>query len=469
MSALSHAFFFEQSPVPSVLAVARTLAAQLEAGGTLNRTDVTRCLTEHFFGSDADGRWSVRDAHAALELAQILILQTSAHVTLTSSPDQAGQFFAELESRVPAQSSRSEEQIEWQQFATPPRLAWLAARACSLRPAETVLEPSAGTGMLAVWAAKAEARLVLNEISPLRRDCLWDLFPGAAVSGYDGELINELLDHAIAPSAVLINPPYSHGIERGHDSRTGARHLRSAWNRLQTGGRLVAIMPEWFDCRQLIVSIKGPITLRLNAVIERAFTRQGTTITTRLVVLDKVQDEYGSVAACPADFAALAELVDALPARTGLTAASAAAPAPPRVPFHLVAAPRLPLPVPATQLASKSAAIAPLPYRTLDEPAPIEAQVGRYLPYRPSRIVIEGAAAHPTPLVESVAMGSIAAPARHAKRLCSSAASSMARSVWNSRAGPRAASTGTRPKAASPRSSASRPGYSSRSRELPQC
>lgn len=67
--------------------------------------------------------------------------------------------------------------------------------------------------------------------------------------------------------------------------------------------------------------------------------------------------------------------------------------------------------MPATQLASKSAAIAPLPYRTLYEPAPIEAQVGHYLPYRPSRIVIEGAAAHPTPLVESVAMGSIAAPA----------------------------------------------------------
>jgi hypothetical protein len=37
-------------------------------------------------------------------------------------------------------------------------------------------------------------------------------------------------------------------------------------------------------------------------------------------------------------------------------------------------------------------------------------QVGHYLPYRPSRIVIDGAAEHPTALVESVAMGSIAAP-----------------------------------------------------------
>src|SRR3546814_16751261 len=40
----------------------------------------------------------------------------------------------------------------------------------------------------------------------------------------------------------------------------------------------------------------------------------------------------------------------------------------------------------------------------------LEAQVGQYLPYRPSRIVIDGASEHPTPLVESVAMGSISAP-----------------------------------------------------------
>lgn len=46
---------------------------------------------------------------------------------------------------------------------------------------------------------------------------------------------------------MLINPPYSVGLEHGEDGRTGARHLRSALVRLATGGRAVAIMPEWFD------------------------------------------------------------------------------------------------------------------------------------------------------------------------------------------------------------------------------
>jgi hypothetical protein len=55
-------------------------------------------------------------------------------------------------------------------------------------------------------------------------------------------------------------------------------------------------------------------------------------------------------------------------------------------------------------------AIEPCAYEALEAPAPIAEQVGHYLPYRPSRIVIAGGGEHPTPLVESVAMGSITVP-----------------------------------------------------------
>src|SRR3546814_12036903 len=82
----------------------------------------------------------------------------------------ADEAFTHFERLVPTQSNRSDEQIEWQQFATPPRLAWMAAKASAISVNELVLEPSAGTGMLGVWAAKAAARLALNEISPLRRE-----------------------------------------------------------------------------------------------------------------------------------------------------------------------------------------------------------------------------------------------------------------------------------------------------------
>ena len=67
-------------------------------------------------------------------------------------------------------------------------------------------------------------------------------------------------------------------------------------------------------------------------------------------------------------------------------------------------------PVPRPVAAGSAQAWRAAPYRALEQPAPAQEQVGIYLPYRPSRIVIPGASAHPTPLVESLAMGSIAAP-----------------------------------------------------------
>src|SRR3546814_10336564 len=142
---------------------------------------------------------------------------SGARIDLAASVVDADQMFSALETKLPTQTNRSNEQIEWQQFATLPRFAWRAARACAFVTDELMLEPSAGTGMLAIWAAKADARLALNEISPLRRDCLNALFPAARVTGHNAELIDELLDPAIIPSVVLMNPPYSHGIERGHD------------------------------------------------------------------------------------------------------------------------------------------------------------------------------------------------------------------------------------------------------------
>ncbi len=181
MSNSSLAFAFDELSPPVVVMAAQTMASELAAGRALSRSDVTRIMTEHFGGSDALGRWSVRDAHAALELAQVQTLKASEQIQLSAQFDDADQFFCSLEARLPTQTNRSDEQIEWQQFATPPRLAWLAARACALAPGELVLEPSAGTGMLAVWAAKAASRLSLNEISPLRRDCLSAVFPAARV------------------------------------------------------------------------------------------------------------------------------------------------------------------------------------------------------------------------------------------------------------------------------------------------
>jgi hypothetical protein len=409
MSVQSLALALEIPAEPLVLTAARELAARLQSYQIVSRKVLNAVMNEQFGGSDAEGRWSVCDAHAALELAQVILLNQAEALTCISPSDEADRAFTRLGAQVPSQTTRSEEQIQWQQFATPPRIGWLAARACAIAPGELVLEPSAGTGLLAAWAAKAGAQLALNEISPLRRECLEVLFPDAPVTGFDAELIDELLDPAVLPSVVLMNPPYSHSVECGHDGKTGDRHLRSAWKRLSSGGRLVAVMPEWFDVGRFIGSLAGPVSLRLNAAIERGFLKQGTSITTRLLVFDKVTTTTEPVVVRGLDFADLVAAIDTLPPRAPANQAVAATLPLKRNPFQLISAAKRPISIGFAQPAAPTA-ISPVVYETLEAPAPIAEQAGHYLPYRPSRISIPAASAHPTPLVESVAMGSISAP-----------------------------------------------------------
>ena len=69
MSHASPAFAFPAHAEPLVLSAARELAVRLGACQIVTRSVLNAVMREHFGGSDAEGHWSVRDAHAALELA----------------------------------------------------------------------------------------------------------------------------------------------------------------------------------------------------------------------------------------------------------------------------------------------------------------------------------------------------------------------------------------------------------------
>src|SRR5690606_25532307 len=143
MSHSSPALAFPVSYERLGLTAAREVAELIGAREALARARLNAILNRQFGGSDADGRWSVQDAHRALDLAQVRWLRDRADLTAASSLHDADRAFAQLEKSLPSQTVRSEEQIELQQFATPPRIAWLLARASALRLGETVLEPSA--------------------------------------------------------------------------------------------------------------------------------------------------------------------------------------------------------------------------------------------------------------------------------------------------------------------------------------
>jgi predicted RNA methylase len=120
------------------------------------------------------------------------------------------EMLARLSARLPSQTRRSEDSERLQQFSTPLALGFAAASAAAITAADLVLEPSAGTGLLAIFAELAKARLALNEIADGRAGLLERLFRGVAVARHNAEQIHDRLDAHIRPSVVLMNPPSRH-------------------------------------------------------------------------------------------------------------------------------------------------------------------------------------------------------------------------------------------------------------------
>jgi predicted RNA methylase len=397
------------------IAVAHAILERFRSGEPLDRDRLRRLFEAETGRSDASGAWSMREAYDSLELAQTLfLLEADCPLLAGDSGEVLGRLQA-LSSQLPVQSYRSETQVELQQFSTPLPLAFAAAMAAGAHAADMLLEPSAGNGLLACNAARTGCRLILNELEPNRRASLEEAFPQAMVSRHDAELIDDLLAPELRPSLVLMNPPFSRSGGRGEDRYAAARHLSAALARLARSGRLVAIMPESFSAagagREMRARIDRQASVRLDALIAPgAFTRHGTGVAVRLVVYDKTGADVG--VAAHVQVACLEALLDHVQALPGRGTSWPRPPAGPGRGLALFSRPAAARPSPARAPAppGRSEAPEPLAFRVLEEPAPAADQVGIYLPYRPSRIAIIGAAAHPTPLVESLTMGSIAAP-----------------------------------------------------------
>jgi hypothetical protein len=404
----------EHAAPPPHIPVAYAILALFRAGEAVDRNRLRRLFEAETGCPDATGAWTMRQAYDALELAQTLFLLDPDCPLLCGTGSQVPAALRAFGAGLPVQSCRSEEQVALQQFSTPLPLAWLAGLAAAPREADIMLEPSAGNGLLAWPAARAGTRLVLNEIDSGRRASLGTAFPHAKVSGIDGELMDDLLPPDVRPTLVIMNPPFARSSGRGEDPFAAARHLGSALSRLARGGRLVAIMPESFGAggsgRDLRSRIEAGACLRLDALIAPgAFARHGTGVAVRLVVYDKVEDTgarpFGRVDSLEALLVRIEELCGRTSPRPDAGFGCRPAPA---MFARRAAIPLRPIPAPETR--AGAAETRDVRYRILEQPAPLGEQTGIYLPYRPSRIVISGARPHPTPLVESVAMGSIAAP-----------------------------------------------------------
>ena len=237
----------EQLPsMPLAYAIGTRVAELLASGRHLSRADIAGLFAEETGVMDWGSAWTIDDYNNAVEIGGLLWLRESSRIDLATSVQEAEARFDWLEAALPPRHVRSEEQVELQQFSTPPMLAWLLVKAAAISAHDTLLEPSAGNGAIALWGSVQNASLLLNEIHPARRDGLGHIFPSTAITAHDGELIADL-HRGPVPSTVLLNPPFARSRERGKDGETAQRHLRSAIRVAASGARIVAIMPEGFD------------------------------------------------------------------------------------------------------------------------------------------------------------------------------------------------------------------------------
>ncbi|MBN9048976.1 MAG: strawberry notch family protein [Rhizobiales bacterium] len=411
-------------PTSAILETARHLLPHLESGRRVDAAILRAALETAFGASDTDGAWTWKTAYDACEAATVLFLRKfgPAMRTKAVSPAAMLPMLARVTALLPTHTRRSEESEALQQFSTPIALGYVAAAAAAVTPADLVLEPSAGTGLLAILAELAGASLVLNELADTRAGILDQLFPGPSVTRFDAAHIDDHLDAGIVPSVVLMNPPFSavaHVDRRMADA--ALRHVTSALARLPDGGRLVAITGASFSpgnsaWTHAFVHLQERGRIVFSATVDgTVYAKHGTTTDTRLTVIDRLPANDASIfppsLGMAADVTTLLTWIGEhvpprLPIAGRISASSATPSAIPRTVRAYVAqrasASSSSISPQATELAYEAVAWRPAESRKITD--------ALYEEYALQSIRIPGTRAHPTKLVQSAAMASVAPP-----------------------------------------------------------
>ena len=236
-------------------------------------------------GTLGSNSYEVKDAYDAMELGVNQYILEQDKFTIQDA--------LELESLLPVQSNRSGRTDEFQQFSTPPAIAMTAAFAANISDGDTVLEPSAGIGGIAVFAKREGAKVYCNELDKRRLEILKHL-PFDGFYNENAEQLDNILGDEIAPDRVVMNPPFSSSASRNiKNNKIASKHIEEGLKILKNGGRLIAITGRGMtdDAKSFQTwwkDIKSRYNVRANlGVSGKNYNKYGTNFGIRIIVIDK--------------------------------------------------------------------------------------------------------------------------------------------------------------------------------------
>lgn len=203
--------------------------------------------------------------------------------------DQAISYYYGTKKQGSGRSSNGREGKDY--FATPEPVGMKMVEWANIRTGDDVLEPSAGHGAIAQWFPDGAKVRVIEPSKELA---------SRLALRVDGDVVNsDFESHNIVNKydAIVMNPPYGAG------GKLAVEHLAKAATHLREGGRVVALIPtgpsadkhfeRWLYAQDDKGRSEHPDLHLIRSVgLPRVtFERAGTSVATRIVVIEKVADK----------------------------------------------------------------------------------------------------------------------------------------------------------------------------------
>ena len=180
-------------------------------------------------------------------------------------------------------------------FATPEPLGLKMVEWLDSKPGDSLLEPSAGDGAIARWMPNDTYNTVVEPSHDLSPKLMRNVSNAKVVENYF-----ENLDLHNKFDGIVMNPPFGKG------GKTAIEHLAKAYRHLKDGGRIIAIVPDGPSCqkhfdkwmygdqeakRKEDRGVPDAVIMAEIKLPSVTFERAGTSVGTKIYVIDKYTDE----------------------------------------------------------------------------------------------------------------------------------------------------------------------------------